>query len=423
MSDIIREKRRGKHIRRRGHKKASLSKRFAARHPKIYTHLVSLGSFLKRHRLTTILLSFFFLGLIISLLSTCIPSFALGYSNSVGQILRVFPATLLALFPFSVAEIFFILFLLFIPIWLVTLVLALRKKYTLHRIHRKMRRILLAPVVAVLLVVTSFLFTFYPSYHCPPLSNQLGVSETVITEQNLYDTLNYLTASINTNLRQIESRANGSTIMSTPFNETAMDINVAYQTVSTYKNICPANGAAAKPLVSSKILTKLDIAGIFTFFTGESNINTDLPDFLIPHTIAHESAHQRGIASESDANFLAFVACRNSTDPYVLYSGYLNTLLTIRAEFYDFLNSCEDVEFKNRLEENFQQIWNTLDPRVQSELDAYKAFCLENDSPLLSTVSEELNDTYLKAQGMEDGTQSYQKLTGLVVNFYTTYLA
>ena len=78
-------------------------------------------------------------------------------------------------------------------------------------------------------------------------------------------------------------------------------------------------------------MSRLGLSGFYMPFTGEPNFNDAQPDFDLPYVIAHEKAHQRGFAREDEANFIAFLVCVNSTDPYLRYSGYLNALRVVGA--------------------------------------------------------------------------------------------
>ena len=53
-----------------------------------------------------------------------------------------------------------------------------------------------------------------------------------------------------------------------------------------------------------------NIGGMFFPFTMESNINVDNPFFVVPWTMAHELAHQCGFMREDEANFIAYLACK-----------------------------------------------------------------------------------------------------------------
>jgi hypothetical protein len=80
----------------------------------------------------------------------------------------------------------------------------------------------------------------------------------------------------------------------------------------------------SKRVILSRAMSYTHTLGVYTFFTGEANLNTNAPDYSIPYTMAHELAHQRGIAREDEANFIAFLVCANADDPYIKYCGYMN---------------------------------------------------------------------------------------------------
>lgn len=54
--------------------------------------------------------------------------------------------------------------------------------------------------------------------------------------------------------------------------------------------------------------------GFYFPFTGEANLNVDCPASFLPSTIVHEMAHQRGIASEQECNFIAIAVSLASGD-------------------------------------------------------------------------------------------------------------
>lgn len=62
-------------------------------------------------------------------------------------------------------------------------------------------------------------------------------------------------------------------------------------------------------------------------------MNDDSPACLLPATIAHEMAHQRGIASEDECNFLAVLTCATSGNAVYEYSGYLMGFVHFKQRF------------------------------------------------------------------------------------------
>ncbi len=70
-----------------------------------------------------------------------------------------------------------------------------------------------------------------------------------------------------------------------------------------------------KPMAFSRLMSMMDFTGFYCAWTGESNVNVDSPACLLPSTVAHELAHQRGIASEQECNFLGVLASVTSGLP------------------------------------------------------------------------------------------------------------
>ena len=78
-----------------------------------------------------------------------------------------------------------------------------------------------------------------------------------------------------------------------------------------------------KPVQLSYFWSYTGIVGMYFPFFVECNVNIEQPDYSIPFSAAHESAHSRGIAFENECNFLAFLSCINSEYPEYRYSGYM----------------------------------------------------------------------------------------------------
>jgi len=158
-------------------------------------------------------------------------------------------------------------------------------------------------------------------------------------------------------------------------------------------------------VILSEPMTYTHIAGVYSFFTGEANVNTNFPDYTIPFTVAHELAHQRGIAREDEANFVAFLVCKESDDPYIRYSGYLNLFEYVSSALY------------SADQELYAKVASTLNTDVRYELMAYSKFFDKYRDSVAADVSGAVNDAYLKLQGTE-GTRSYGLVVDLAVAYY-----
>ena len=74
----------------------------------------------------------------------------------------------------------------------------------------------------------------------------------------------------------------------------------------------------------------------YPFLAGpERRAKPAVYSLFLPVTIAHEFAHQRGVAAEQEANFVGIAACVDSDKPEYVYSGYLFGYLHLANALYE----------------------------------------------------------------------------------------
>ena len=152
-------------------------------------------------------------------------------------------------------------------------------------------------------------------------------------------------------------------------------------------------------------MTYTHISGVFTYYTAEANVNFNYPDYTAPYTMAHEMAHQRGIAPEDEANFIAFLVCMESDDPYIRYSGCMSVLEYV-------LSAYSKADSKG-----YSEYVSTLNTSIRSEMMGFSTFFDRYRDSTASKVTDKVNDTYLKASGESAGAKSY----GMVVDLACAY--
>ncbi len=89
--------------------------------------------------------------------------------------------------------------------------------------------------------------------------------------------------------------------------------------------LATAEFGAPKPLTLSPLLAHLGISGFYFPFTAEALVNDVAPPVFAAASLSHEQAHQRGITSEGEANFLGFVVAMASADPLLRYAAAART--------------------------------------------------------------------------------------------------
>lgn len=157
-----------------------------------------------------------------------------------------------------------------------------------------------------------------------------------------------------------------------------------------------------KPVVLSGLMSDAGIGGVFVPFTMESNINTDTPFFTTPSTMAHELAHQCGFMREDEANFIAYLACMETDDPLMRYSGYL-------LAFDHSISALRKVD-----PESASKIMSGLSQAVQHDMEQRRQFWTQHDG-VISDISHSANDVYLKANSQADGVSSYGRMVELLL--------
>ena len=316
-----------------------------------------------------------------------------------GTAARFIMAKLTGILPFSLAEAIIILIpiICFITIWyLIKFRCDTRRSATVS---------MLCILSAMSMILSSFVLCLGIGYRGTSLENKLGLTATPIGVKDLSDSSKYLIEKINELTPDIQFGEDDFSIMPYSFEEMNEKLLDAYDDFESDYGFIKNFDSKLKPVMSSEVMSYAHVAGVYTFFTGESNINMNMPDYTIPYTSAHELAHQRGVSREDEANMVAFLVCIRSDDPYIQYSAYLN--------MYEYVASALQ---KADMEE-YQAVSNDLHNIVYDELVAYSLFFEKYKQSVTSQVSGTVNDVFLKTQGTE-GRASYGMVVDLTVAYF-----
>ena len=160
-----------------------------------------------------------------------------------------------------------------------------------------------------------------------------------------------------------------------------------------------------KPVFFSRIMSAMNVTGLYFPFTGESSLNMDFPADTFPFTVAHELAHRRGVASEQQCNFLGVLASVRSDDPAYQYSGWLTGYIHLSNALYT-------VDPDAWLE-----IRQGLPAEVEADLQNGTAYWARF-AGRVSRASGRAYDAMLKSYGDALGMQSYGAVVDLLVAYY-----
>ncbi len=151
-------------------------------------------------------------------------------------------------------------------------------------------------------------------------------------------------------------------------------------------------------------LRKFGISGIYFPFTGEALLEKahPIPDQLF--VIAHEFAHSFGVTDEGEANLVAYLACISHQDLLVQYAGKL-----AMWEYLSYTFRRKQIEEGTQLREYLSQAVIQDLEMLREERRKYREWIPE--------LSNTINDAYLKAQGVEEGTDAYLSLPELYLRY------
>ena len=161
-----------------------------------------------------------------------------------------------------------------------------------------------------------------------------------------------------------------------------------------------------KAVRCSRFMSIMGFTGVYFACTGESNVNVDSPACLLPSTVAHELAHQRGIAWEQECNFLGVLASVTSGLPDYVYSGWLLGFIHLGNALYE-----TDPDA-------YWAIRNALPETVSADLRDNNAYWDQFRDNVVEKVSDTVYDAALRSYGDANGMKSYSMVVELLVAYY-----
>jgi hypothetical protein len=169
----------------------------------------------------------------------------------------------------------------------------------------------------------------------------------------------------------------------------------------------PCGWRRTKKTITEPLMTRMGVSGYFDPFFNEVQVNNYALPITYPYTLAHEKAHQFGIASEAECNLYATVVCTSSVHPLVRYSGYLQTVSYLLGNL------------RKISPDRYKEIAGQIDLRIIADYRAIREHWTKALNPTLSAVQDKVYDTYLKTNQQQSGILSYSEMVGLLVAWDT----
>jgi len=162
--------------------------------------------------------------------------------------------------------------------------------------------------------------------------------------------------------------------------------------------------SSIKASLFGRIGNYVGFQGYYNPFTGEAQINTRIPNFVQPFVTSHEMAHQLGYASESEANFVGFLAATHSPDTLMQYSAYLDIFLYSIGN----LRAVDSVASK--------EIAKQLNEGVKRDIRTEREFARKHRT-FLQNWTDAFYDFYLRQNRQRKGIASYNEVTSWLIAY------
>lgn len=340
----------------------------------------------------------------LSIAARKLPGFAQWYSTHLYPLWVGSIGRLMGYLPFSGSEMLLYILLICAVLWFVRLMRGYRKEVKGN--NGKAPADVLSGGWNLLLLVSVLFFLYVANcginYQRNSFSESSGIQAEEYTVEELKEVCQWLTRRVAAYSDTVERGEDGGMVLELPLGENAIaamgELGEEYPELAGYY-------PKPKKLVNSWILSIQDLSGVYSPFTIEANYNGDMQDYNIPFTACHELSHLRGFMQEQEANFIAFLACSGSEEEAFAYSGYLMGWI-----------HCMNVLYRADYDV-WEEVRSQLPPEAEADLRLNSEFWARYDGRI-AEVSNRVNDTYLKANGQEDGVKSYNRMVDLIVAYY-----
>jgi hypothetical protein len=337
----------------------------------------------------------------IKILSLFPPVVETVYSTGLYPVIARCQRILFGWIPFSIGDIFYMLLIFGLLFGLVSFVRRLTRRQVNGAWLRSWLRRVLFTVLVVYVVFNGFWGLNY---------DRLGIASQLQLDVEPYSThdLSLLLSRIAQRLNELDSPARADR------GRLGHSRVVFDGAVGSYAELVARDPRFVyhSPSIKSSLFGWLDnymgFGGYYNPFTGEAQVNTDVPVFTQPYTTCHEMGHQLGYAKENEANFVGYLSARSSTDPAFRYSVYFDLYIYAASELY-----LRDSNLVRPVREG-------LHHDIRQDFRELQRFNRKFVNPF-EPVIRKMYGSYLQANRQPQGMKTYDEVTAWLIAYGRKY--
>lgn len=264
---------------------------------------------------------------------------------------------------------------------------------------KKLAPLLIAGITILFVYVYFYLF-WGLNYYRLGIEHQLGLQNGKFEKAELIALNQYLLEQVN-HRKEICLKQKDTIMSNQRMFKAAYD---GYRELEKNYPFIRYRNSSIKASLFGRIGNYVGFQGYYNPFTGEAQINTRIPNFVQPFVTSHEMAHQLGYASESEANFVGFLAATHSPDTLMQYSAYLDIFLYSIGN----LRAIDSVASK--------EIAKQLNEGVKRDIRTEREFARKHRT-FLQNWTDAFYDFYLRQNRQRKGIASYNEVTSWLIAY------
>ena len=268
-----------------------------------------------------------------------------------------------------------------------------------HR-GRRVYSALLGAADGILTVYVLFCLMWGVNYWTDSFQDRSGITAQPVAAEDLKNVTAYFAERLSETADTVPRDENG--VYAVPKEQILSESRSVYGGVTELFPFLEFPDTGVKAVRCSRIMSVMGFTGVYFACVGESNVNVDSPACLLPSTIAHELAHQRGVAAEQEANFFGVMAATASANADYAYSGWLFGYLHLSNALYSADPALAAESYK------------TLCADARADLADNNAYWKQWEGPVRET-GEKVYTTFLQGYGQSLGMRSYGACVDLLV--------
>ena len=344
------------------------------------------------------------------------PSAGEAYARGAFRVISFIPSKITNLIPISISEVLVVSGIFAAPFLIAWFIIRMVRAIK----NRKGRRFFFtkARILAwgLCIFYLDFMLMHGLNYTRRPLNETLGFGEKTYTVEELAEVYVWVISELNQERAQCLENDKGVLIYPGGVNAFFNDAPKYYKEGAEKFPSLGGNIGRPKPVALSHYWSYTEIVGMYMAFLAECNVNKATTFTEIASSAFHEMTHLNGYAVENNANLASMLVRMNCSQHEIRYTAFYDALPLIEKDIVKAFNGKRDVLYQildqvplcdGFYRDNNAQVdfWETINP-----------------PKIVETVSNSVNDSFLKVNQQEEGVESYHMESSVVADYYFTYV-